>query len=526
MRPPALKLPASALLSAVASFVVFGVAAGCQPAESQPTFQPGFLMGVATAGFQNDPGCPTTPESECVDAHSDWYHYVTDPTLRASDHTYLSGDPLSAAPGSYELFERDFDLVKHSLHGNAVRLSLEWSRLFPQATDDLSPTDLDGLRGRADARAVAHYHQVFAALKRRGLKPLVTLNHYTLPDWIHDTVACFKDLATCPARGWLDGDRTVREIAKYAAFAAHEFGGEVDLWATLNEPFAVVLPGYIAPSPDRTNPPAAPFAFDAARTVLVAMIEGHARMYDALKSGDRIDADGDGDAATVGLVYNVTPAVPRDPENPRDAQGAKNFFYLYNEVFLNAVMRGDVDAKLDGTTVHRAELEGRLDFLGINYYTRAIIDGTATPFFAGLSPLTTFNPLSSTIYTETPQGIYDMVMWASERGYPVIITENGASDPSDPAVASRYLATHVGWLARAAADGAKVRGYFYWTLVDNYEWNHGMQMRFGLFGLEGAQKVRTARPAVDIFRQLADARGLTDELAMRYPLPTGSVGNP
>ncbi len=87
--------PASALLSAVASFVVFGVAAGCQPAESQPTFQPGFLMGVATAGFQNDPGCPTTPESECVDAHSDWYHYVTDPTLRASDHTYLSGDPLS-----------------------------------------------------------------------------------------------------------------------------------------------------------------------------------------------------------------------------------------------------------------------------------------------------------------------------------------------------------------------------------------------------------------------------------------------
>ncbi len=148
------------------------------------------------------------------------------------------------------------------------------------------------------------------------------------------------------------------------------------------------------------------------------------------------------------------------------------------------------------------------------------------PHVPPLAPNTECCACCDGITAETPQGIYDMVMWASERGYPVIITENGASDPSDPAVASRYLATHVGWLARAAADGAKVRGYFYWTLVDNYEWNHGMQMRFGLFGLEGAQKVRTARPAVDIFRQLADARGLTDELAMRYPLPTGSVGNP
>src|SRR5262249_3690009 len=152
------------------------------------------------------------------DSHSDWYHFVTEPALRSSDRTYLSGDPLSDGPGSYELFERDFDLVKDSLHGGAVRLSLEWSRLFPRPTDDLSPSDIDGLRRRADARAVAHYHRVFAALKARGLKPLVTLHHYTLPDWIHDALACYTDLASCPARGWLDRARTVREIAKYAGF--------------------------------------------------------------------------------------------------------------------------------------------------------------------------------------------------------------------------------------------------------------------------------------------------------------------
>ena len=503
---------------AVASWLV----TGCQPDSTAPVFSDDFLFGVATAGFQNDPGCPTVPVAECVDQHSDWYHYVTEPALLASERTYLSGDALSDGPGSYELFERDYTLVKDTLHGNAVRLSLEWSRLFPRPTDDLLPTDSDGLRARADATAVAHYHRVFAALRARGLRPLVTLHHYTLPDWIHDALGCFTDLAHCSPRGWLDRERTVRELSKYAAFCGREFGAEVDLWATLNEPFAVVLPGFIAPGPDRSNPPAAAFAFDEARAALWAMVAAHARMYEALKAADQADADGDGGTATVGLVYNIVPAEPRDAQSPRDVRGAQNLFYLYNEVFLNAVMTGEVDLLLDGTRgKYDASLGGRLDFIGINYYTRAIVDGTDAPFFAALSPLTTFNPLSSTLYTETPQGLYDMVRWVNARGYPAMITENGSADPSDSDVSPRYLATHVGWLEQAVRDGARVNGYFYWTLVDNYEWNHGMNVKMGLYAVDpnDPQKTRRARRAVPIYGQIAQAGQIPKELADKYKEP-------
>src|SRR5437899_1214381 len=94
----------------------------------------GFLFGVATAGFQNDPGCPTVPAAECTDSKSDWYEYVTSKEIQADRGTFVTGEPLEDAPGSYELFPTDFDLVAGELRGNAVRLSIEWSRLFPRST--------------------------------------------------------------------------------------------------------------------------------------------------------------------------------------------------------------------------------------------------------------------------------------------------------------------------------------------------------------------------------------------------------
>jgi beta-galactosidase len=516
MRTLSRSLPVAAAATLLAAVTLLAAATGCRQGSDEPAFPDDFLFGVATAGFQNDPGCPTLPASECIDAGSDWYQFVTSPEVRASRRSYLSGDPLSLGPGSYELYEKDFDLVKDGLSGNAVRLSLEWSRIFPRATFGVE--GFAALRAQADGKALAHYHAVLRALKQRGLTPLVTLHHYTLPAWLHDAVGCHKDLTTCQPRGWLD-ERAVHEITKYAGFAAQEFAAEVDLWATLNEPFAVILPGFIAPTADRTNPPAALLALTEARTALLAMIKAHARMYDAVKAADQSDADGDGRPSQVGLVYNMTPAAPRDPQNPLDVLGAERLFYLYNEVFLNAVLRGELDENLDGNRVARPELQ-RMDYVGINYYTRAIVDGTAKPFLPDLSPLSTFNPLTSTLYTEYPKGIYDMVAYVNERGYPAIITENGSADPSDLMTAPRYLAEHLGWLQRAVATGARVRGYFYWTLVDNYEWNHGLQLSYGLYQLlQDPQKTRVPRLAVEVFRQIATRKAIPPELQLKYPLP-------
>lgn len=514
----------SSLLRILGLSVVLGA---CSSADSTPapagvtapevlTFPKGFLFGAATAGFQVDMGCPTLAAAECEDPNSDWYAFVTSPKTVMDPKDNLSGQPMSVSPGHWELYEKDLDLLKSGVHAGALRFSIEWSRIFPTKTDGVE--GYDALKTIASAKAIQHYHAVLQAMKVRGLVPLVTLNHYTLPSWIHDAVGCHENLDTCSPRGWLDKDRTIKEIAKYAGFVAKEFGGEIDLWATENEPFAVVLPGYLLPTADRTNPPAASLRFAEAKIVIDALIHAHARMYDAIKANDGIDADGDGKTSVVGLVYALAPMAPQDPTRDLDVQGAKNLFYLFNMVFLNAVAKGDLDAELTGKAVHQADLEKRMDYVGVNYYVRGVVKGTSAPFLPDLSPLSTFNPL--TLVQETwPQGIHDMVKLVnSELGLPAIVTENGVDD-GDGSKGPAFLTEHLTWLSRAIREGADVRGYFYWSLMDNYEWNHGMSMRFGLYAVEkdDKTKARKARASVGTYASIIDARAIPADLAAKYP---------
>jgi len=358
-------------------------------------------------------------------------------------------------------------------------------------------------------------------VRARGMEPLVTLNHYTLPSWIHDGVGCHLDLDACSPRGWLDRERTVAEIAKYAGFVAAEFGAKVDLWATENEPLAVVLPGYLMPSAERSNPPAATLASTAAKEVLVAMVEGHARMYDSVVAGDTADADGDGDPAEVGLVYAMAPADPQDASLPEDVQGAENVYYLWNTVFLDAVVRGDLDHDLDGTAEHRADLADRMDWLGINYYARVLVDGTQSAMLDSFSPLTTFNPFNLVFDWDHDRGIERVITDAWERyGIPLRVTENGAQDPGD-SLGSDYFVRHLLRLRAAAEAGADLRGYHWWTLMDNYEWNHGMgEVRMGFFAVDELDpaKPRTARASAATFRAIAEAGGIPAALASAHPV--------
>jgi len=179
------------------------------------------------------------------------------------------------------------------------------------------------------------------------------------------------------------------------------------------------------------------------------MIEGHARMYDAIKAFDTVDADGDGRAAEVGLVYAMAPVKPKDPGNPLDVRAAKNLFYLYDSVFLNGVIKGDLDADLTGHPVHRDDLAGRIDWLGINYYTRSPSKASPTPAFPTLSPLTTFNPFTFQLWEDYPRGIYEMAMLAKDYGVPSFVTENGTTDPNDDGTTPSYLVRHLTWLERA-----------------------------------------------------------------------------
>ena len=209
--------------------IVLLLLSGCSEDFTLPQ---GFLFGTATAGFQVEMGCPTVPAAQCEDPNSDWYVYITRPELRADAGLFLEGDPPSKGPGFFELYPQDLDRAANELHNNSFRLSIEWSRLFPTATD--GATTFDELHALASPAALDYYHALFAAMKARNLAPLVTLNHYTLPSWIHDAYGCHVDLAGCSPRGWLDHDRIIAEMAKYAGFVGKEFGGEIDRYATLN----------------------------------------------------------------------------------------------------------------------------------------------------------------------------------------------------------------------------------------------------------------------------------------------------
>jgi beta-galactosidase len=481
----------------------------------------GFRLGTAIAGFQVDMGCPTLAPQLCEDRRSDWYQWITTPRIEQNPLLYVSKDPPSYGPGFFELYEQDIARAQNELHNDALRMGLEWSRIFPEPTFGID--GYEDLRRAASPAALDYYHRVFASLRAHGLVPLVTINHYSLPLWIHDGNACNENIDTCAHRGWIDQDIIVPEIAKYAGFVAREFGGEVDQWATLNEPFsAVVLPSYLLPSAARSNPPGLYLHAHLAKKATTSMIVAHARMYDAVKANDTVDADGDGAPSFVGLVSAVADVAPLTG-NARDAKAARDARYLLNDLFLTGVAQGLLDEAWDGHPVYRADLANRLDYLGINYYFRITVQGTIFPIpgLAGISPYLTFNPLTVKQDGRYPHGIYDVLHDMQKYGRPLVVTETGIDEAKTPEDGPFWFVNTLSWVLKAAAEGVDVRGFYAWSLTDNYEWNHGTNMKFGLYAVDPRDptKARTRRPAGDVYGRIGAARTVPVDLAARYGAP-------
>ncbi|MCB9644684.1 MAG: glycoside hydrolase family 1 protein [Myxococcales bacterium] len=476
------------------------------------------VMGTAVAGFQVDMGCPTEPAETCEDRNSDWYQWVTSEEITNNKGLFSSGDPVSYGPGMWELYEQDFKRAKEELGIKTFRMSIEWSRIFPKTTEGTE--GYEALKAMADAKAIERYHKMFQALRAQGIEPLVTIHHYSMPLWIHDGVSCHKDIKNCKDKGWADADRLIPEIAKFAGFVAQEYAGEVDRWITLNEPLAIVLPGYLQPTQTRTNPPGLSFQFDIAKKVIAGLIEAHAKIYDAIKSKDDKDADGDGKNSYIGIAYNITPFKPKDPSKKVDVDGAKNANYLVNQVFLNAICTGKLDVALDGKTVDRPDLN-RLDFLGINFYGAVTVPGVVGSLYPDFSNLLTFNPLEFNQEIVAPKVLYETLLeYQASCGRPIMITENGIEmrTEEDQKQMVGYLVRHLFWIQRANLEGAKVEAYHYWSLMDNYEWNHGLNLKFGLYAVDpkDAQKKRVARPGVGAFKQIVDNGGIPRAMLIEH----------
>jgi beta-glucosidase len=333
----------------------------------------------------------------------------------------------------WERYEEDLDLLR-ALGLNAYRFSVEWSRLEPAP-------------GRYDDAALAHYRDVARACRARGITPMVTLHHFTNPRW-------FAALG-----GW-ETHANLPHFVRLARWVGAGLGDLVDHWITVNEPEVLGFYGYAAGA----WPP------------------GVTDRSHALRDADRVDADGDGRATLIGATKHWILLEPKRAWNPLDRFASSAQHKVFNEAVACALAGGPVDLSIPGakSVCRRVDsLAGSSDFLGLNYYTRWMV----TLFGKDSRSAKRGAPLSDLGWEIYPEGIERAITECSAYGLPLVITENGIADGADR-WRSDFVRRTLSGVDRARAAGADIRGYFHWSLMDNFEWADGHDGRFGLYAVD------------------------------------------
>lgn len=476
-------------------------------------FPTNFLFGFSEAGFQFEMGFPGLE-----DPRSDWWVWVHDPDNIASG--IVSGHLPEAGPGYLQLYGLDHDIATR-LGADVLRLGVEWSRLLPEPTRDvsvsverdeegvvtnveLSESSLRVLLEKVNKNAVEQYKALFKDWVSRGGKLVLNLNHFTLPVWLHNPIE-FRRNPNTPLSGWLS-DEIIVEFVKYARVVAEFFDEFVDMWSTMNEPNVVATAGYL--NVRSGFPPGIPninYVFQALRNEIIA----HARAYDVLKEVTR---------KPVGVIQNLMCFEPHSKDREEDISAAEKASVMYNYLFLDSITRGE------SMLVASESLKNRVDWVGINYYTRMVVSGVKESFIgwtyvpgygftcqpSGISR--EGRPCSDFGWETYPEGLEKILLETYSRyKLPLIVSENGIADATDKLRPS-YLLTHLISTLRAVEKGADVRGYLYWALIDNYEWAMGYNMRFGLVKVDFDTKKRYLRPSALLFREVASRKEIPEDL--------------
>lgn len=468
-----------------------------------------FRFGAATAATQ----------IEDMNENTDWYLWTRPKAEGGLGHGVFVGDAVQGYTHALD----DIALVTE-MNLDAYRFSVEWPRVEP-------------MRDVVDEAALAHYDEVVDALVAANVTPMITVHHFSNPLWVDDP----RIANDCPGGptatqlcGWhheTGGPLIVEEIAEHARLLAERYGDRVDDWMTLNEPVNYLLAAY------GTNvfPPGRNLYIggdiDAFGRALRNMIAAHAAMYDAIKAADTVDADGDGVAASVGFTLNVIAFVPargnRPSTHPDDIAAVERVRYVYHYLFPGSILDGtfDADADMTGEEMH-PEWRGKLDWLGIQYYPRVGVSGQieavplvrASVCFGGfdlgacLPPEDPTHWVPAMRYEYWEPGIYEILMAFSERwpDLPMTVTEAGIATEVGVRRAEHVVRT-LEMIQRAIEDGADVRGYLHWSLMDNFEWAEGYEPRFGLYRVDRTMPgyPRTATEGATVLGAIAAARRLT-----------------
>ena len=440
---------------------------------SFPSFPPGFLFGTATAAYQIEGAVAEDGRGPSI-----W------DTFSHTPGKVYRGDNGDIACDHYHRWESDLDLLA-SLGCRSYRFSIAWPRVLPEG------------HGRVNQRGLDFYRRLLDGLHSRGIVPMVTLYHWDLPQALQD------------AGGWAVRDTAAR-FADYAAVAAAELGDRVPLWITLNEPWVSAFAGHLQ---GRHAPGLADLgtALRAAHHLLL----GHGLATAALRAGRG--------SGQVGITLNLNDVAPASGD-PADAAAATRMDGQANRWFLDPVLRGSYPADLLAWYAARADvsaLDGAdlavaaqpLDFLGVNFYHHqrvAAADGSGALY--GARPVPHAGPVTHLGWAVEPAALGRLLrrLTTDYGPLPLYLTENGACYYDYPDPEGRvndtervdYLAGYFTAAAAAIADGVDLRGYYVWSLLDNFEWALGYLPRFGLVYVDYRTQARIPKASARWYADL------------------------
>ena len=419
--------------------------------QSKLIFPPDFVFGVATAAYQVE-----------GNIENDWSHWERSQSLQHS---------AGAGVDHWNRYQDDYQLAR-DVGAGAFRISLEWARIEPE-------------RGRFDDGALDAYRTRLLAMRAAGLNPVVTLHHFTHPRWFHTETP------------WHTPE-SVTAFRNYARACTAVLRGLDALVLTFNEPVVLMLGGYVRGviPPGLAEPNLAlPALANMARAHVAAREELHLALG----------------PVPVGTSQNMLAFTADRSWHPLDHALVRLIDAAYNHAFLEALCTGTLRVRMPGLfSTHTEIANGRnsLDFVGVNYYTRAHLRFVSKkPFFEFHYRDPFRRGLTDIGWEQYPEGFGQTLQAVRRYGLPIWITENGIDDRRGDR-RSAFLHTHWQALLAALASGVDVRGYLYWSLLDNFEWLEGWGPRFGLYHVDFQTLQRTRTPACDYFRDTALSRVL------------------
>ena len=428
---------------------------------AQVFFPKDFLFGVGICEYQAS-GAENCPDSN-------WAHWEKQKKeTKILGVTLMSGptiedDARSGKAGDFwHRYKQDIDLVAHEIGANSFRTSIEWSKIEPR-------------EGVFDQEAITHYHDLLDTLRARNIVPMITFDHFSHPQWFQE-------------KGAFEREENIAYFVRFCQKVFAEYKDKVSLWLTINEPGVLAFQG-----PLFGQYPHVDSGIYVAGMLMRNLMKAHVEVYRALKKMPG------GDRAQIGIVHNIVQfepyhTVPCNPLNWVESSVTSNLGYLFHEPItrflitkkFNFSYRPFIDL-----TYEVDKDEKIIDFIGLNYYSHVLFN--LLPPYSKQSAYRPGEVPTDMPYAAYPEGLYRAIETVSQAGVPIYITENGIADARDDR-RELWLKRYLYVVSQAIKAGYDVRGYYYWSITDNFEWDMGLYgLRYGLYAIDYATQKRTLR---------------------------------